>query len=168
MEPVRSNSQSKTCPEQISSNCVKSAVPAAPCLSICAGASQTDVDYAQNNAICGIISALSSLEPLPAPIIDLSAVNLGCIYQSTLIEWTCPVGQQFRPDSTAFPANGTPGFCETVSIPHTITLNTPVLTTTPNPIPPPTTLPGILNLLISYMCTKLACDPCNTPNIPTT
>jgi len=163
MIPVNSNIQSKSCDKPISSDCIQSQVPAVPCLSICAGASQTDVDYAQSNAICGIIKDLSSPTPTPTPILDFSAVDLGCLYQATLVEWVCPIGQEFIADSGAFVVNGTPGYCQTVATPHMLTTNVPVMTTTPNPTPKPTTLAGILNLIISK---TPCCDPCKGVNIP--
>ena len=145
MIPVNSNVQSKTCPEQISSNCIVSAVPAAACLNICAGASITDVEYAQNNALCGLLNEL-----------DLTGIDLGCLYQANNLQYTCPVGQEFVLDP-AVNIGGTGGYCQTVAVPHAATTAVPVLTSVPNPTPAPTTLKGILELMISKIP---CCDPC--------
>lgn len=146
MTPVNSNVADRSCDEPVSSNCVQSQVPAAPCLQLCANPTQTQVDFAQNQAICSLLS-----------LTDLSGIDLGCLYESTLITWTCPVGQTFLPDATA--PNGV-GYCQACPTPTTcyITTNTPVQTSTPNPVPPPTTLKGILELMISKIP---CCDPCS-------
>lgn len=147
---------SNTCIDTQGSNCVAYQGPAMPCLQVCAGASMSEVTYQIGNAACTALNA-----------VDLTGINLGCLYEANLISWSCPVGQSFRADSGAYVINGTAGYCEACPTPSTcyITGNVPVQTSTPNPVPAPTTLKGILELMISKIP---CCDPCKGVNIPTT
>lgn len=166
MEPVSSNIKSKTCANPISSDCVTSNVPSIPCIGVCAGASMTDVEFAIGNSLCNLITQLQTLENVPAPVtpvIDFSKLNFGCLYSPTITVWTCPVGQTFIPDSTAFAYNGTAGFCQICPTPPSplncqLTHSTPTAITTANPTPPPTTLLGVLQLIINAIP---CCNPCS-------
>jgi len=163
MEPVNSNVKSKTCAEQISSNCIAYSGPSLPCITVCKGASITEVIYNEGVLVCNLIDQLNSITPPDVPIIDFSVLDGGCVYSPTIVEWVCPVGQSFLADSSAFAVNGTPGYCQICPTPSTcsITTNVPVLQTTDNPVAKPTTLLGWLQLIINKIP---CCDPCAGPN----
>lgn len=162
MEPVRSNTLSKTCDNPTTSNCVTSLISDAPCLQLCSPASQTEVDNAQNKALCTLITAT-----------DLNAIDLGCLYTSTITTYSCAPGQVFVPDPST-PVGGAPGYCGILGpvgigtfVPGVGwvvagTSTVPVLVSIPNPTPKPTTLLGILQLIIDN---TPCCDPCNPTSL---
>jgi len=165
MEPVNSNTKSKTCADVITSDCCQYVGPSLPCITVCKGASITDVIYNEGVLVCSLIDQLNSLTPPDTtPVIDFSVLDGGCVYSPTLTEWVCTApGQTFLADSSAYAINGTPGFCQICPTPSTcvLTTNTPVLQTTANPIAKPTTLLGWLQLIINKIP---CCDPCAGPN----
>lgn len=153
LDPVTSNTASKDCPQPIGSDCVilSGAIPGT---SLCKGASLTQG-----------LAQVATLAVNAEAAVDVSGINLGCLYEATIQKWTCPLGQTYQPFG-GNPTTGIIGACYTgngTTIPYSQTLVIPVLTTTPNPVPPPTTLVGILQLMISKIP---CCDPCNSsPNI---
>lgn len=148
MTPELSNNlDNNRCPNPTGSDCITVSTNI-PGLNLCQGASLTQALLAEANLVNSTVSAL-----------NLTGLNLGCLYQTTIQIWTCPTGQTFGIDPSAFARNGTPGYC---SINNAITTSVPVLITTPNPVPPPTTLAGILQLMINKIP---CCDPCSSPNL---
>ncbi len=164
MDPVSSNTQSSNCSDPISSNCVISQMNSLPCINLCTPATQTQVDNAIGGVVCNLITQLNSIPaPVTIPIIDFSQLNLGCLWLPTTTTWTCPAGETFLPDSSALSVNGTPGFCQSCPSvgPCFLTFNTPTMVTVPNPTPKPTTLLGIMQLIINAIP---CCDPCSKLN----
>jgi len=167
LDPVSTNITSKNCAQAIGSDCVTLSTQL-PGVSLCAGSSITDALM----QLSTLISSLSGQQGITyqqllaalSGALDLSSINLGCLYQPTIQTWTCPVGQSFRADSTALTINGTLGFCVVCPTPSTcvVTPIAPVLSSIPNPTPPPTTLPGIIQLMIDTFC---QCYPCTKSQI---
>lgn len=136
------------CGETIGSNCVNWQGGTVP--GVCSPANITDV---LNSAIACCNANSEAL--------DMSSIDLGCLYSPTITVWSCPVGQTFVTDPSALAFNGTPGFCQTNTTPPTITLAVPTASTIPNTVPKPTTLAGIIQLIINKVP---CCDPCAGPN----
>lgn len=149
MTPELSNNLDNRCSNPIGSDCVTVSANI-PGLNLCQGASLTQALLAEANLVNSTVSAL-----------NLTGLNLGCLYQTTIQTWVCPTGQSFKPDGSA---PNRAGYCQICPTPTTcaITLAVPILTTTPNPVPPPTTLAGILQLMINKIP---CCDPCSSPNL---
>jgi len=163
MDPVSSNTISNNCGGYTAGSCITYDKGAIPCLSICAGVSVSEVEFQIGMTVCNLIAQLNTLIPPVIPIIDFTKLSFGCLYTPTITVWTCPTGQTFLPDPTAFAYNGTPGFCQINTTPPALSTATPVPSTIPNPTPAPTTLLGVLQLLINAMQPLCTCDPCN-PN----
>lgn len=157
VEPL-SEGQFDPCGKKFDASCIPWNGPVIPCLNICKTDSLQDVMVKEGNLLCQIVTDLNTLENPPTPpVIDFSKLDLKCLYQSTITTWTCPcVGQTFYPDSSA--PNGV-GYCQICPTPSTCALTTctPVATVTPNPVPAPNTLLGILQLILNKVP---CCDPC--------
>lgn len=163
LDPVSTNITSKSCPQPIGSDCVTLSTQL-PGLNLCAGASITDVLTQLATLISSLGGQTITYQQLLALLtgaLDLSSINLGCLYQPAIQTWTCPPGQSFKVDGSA--PNGA-GYCQICPTSSTcvITLAVPVLSSIPNPVPPPTTLPGILQLMIDTFC---LCYPCTKSQI---
>lgn len=182
MEPVNSNSLSKSCPEPIGSDCVIVSADMSP-LGLCGGTnSLTSVLIAETNELNSLIQQLQltddQLSTLQAsnntvqPPLDFSSLDLGCLYSSTITSYSCPCG---APLSQAYVpgVSGNPGYCGILGPTGTgvfvagvgwivaASSCVPVLTTIPNPIAKPNTLVGILQLMINRIP---CCDPCSKNN----
>lgn len=130
MEPVKSNSLSKACSEVSSSSCTVYDGPDIECISLCKGATVTDVMYRMAQKLCSI----------PAPTsIDLSALNLACLQKC------CPVGYTVNID----------GFCTSVAPPYTNIGKASNCADCPTCQQPTfeKTLVNILQLMINKQCT---------------
>lgn len=156
MEPVNSNIRSKSCPDPIGANCITV------------------------QGACGPTSLTDILTTLTRSSVDVSTLDLSCIYSPIITSYTCPSGWNFIADisvangigycsngcppgqrpSTRIPSGGGP--------PEPICLNcfpascpapAPVIVTSANPIPRPTTATAIMQLIIDRIC---KCDPCTT------
>jgi hypothetical protein len=156
MEPVVSNSATNTCGDPISSNCVLVSQPVPGVTGVCFPANLTTVITALGTTVVGNQS--------------ITGLDLGCLYSTTI--GTCPAGWTF------VPANGTtPAYCTNGCPPGSVPVGTnpdgsltcrfcplsapcpsPAPIYIPNPTPPPTTLLGILQLMINHIP---CCDPCN-------
>ena len=81
--PIKTSSAQNTCPELTSSNCVTYAGPAIPCISICKGASITDVIVALakcgTNAVCYTGMWVPFYSSIPT-----SGTGTGCTYVISL------------------------------------------------------------------------------------
>lgn len=164
MDPVSSNLMSNTCDDVISSNCVISQVNNLPCLNLCSPATVTQVENAIGGLLCNLVGELNSLETtVPAPVIDFSKLNYGCLYSPTITTYSCPPGQSFVPFTSA--PNST-GYCQLCISKEPVTCGAttavPVATVTPNPVPPPNTLLGVIQLLINAIPCCNPCDPNHT------
>jgi len=172
MEPVISNNISNSCPDPISSNCVTSQVPLQimPCINLCGPVSQTQFDTAMGLLVCNLLQQLQLTQaeylalPAAAPPLNFSGLNLGCLYSPTITKCSCPTGYTYIPDPTGLtigtcsngcPAGSYPGFngaCVECSPNTPCPPPLPTCTTTTNPIPAPTTLVGILQLIVNKLC----------------
>jgi hypothetical protein len=110
--------------------------------------------YKEAQLLCNLITDLNTLENTPAPTVDFTQLNLGCLWTPTVTVWICPVGQTFVPDTSA--SNGA-GYCQICNPSCTLTTATPIATTVPNPVAKPNTLLGVLQLIINK---TPCCDPC--------
>lgn len=143
MIPVNSNIKSKNCPDPISSSCVVYDGGALDCINICKGSPLTPVIEQIGKIVCDSLKG-----------VDVSSLDLGCLYSATVTTWSCPgVGLTFLPDTTA--PNGA-GYCQGCCPPY-ISTTIPISITVTNPVPPPTTVLGVLQLMINAIP---CCDPC--------
>lgn len=150
MTPVSSNTQNKSCPDPISSSCVTYDGGALDCIDVCKGSSLTPVIEQIGKIACDSLKG-----------VDISSLNLGCLYSPTITTWSCPgFGLTFLADTSA--PNGV-GYCQGCCPPY-ISSVAPISTTTTNPIPPPTTLLEVLQLMINAIP---CCDPCSKNRVNT-
>lgn len=179
MEPVVSNSFSNNCSDPISSNCVISQVSLQmmPCLNLCGQQTVTQVENAIGSLLCAVVQQFTLTEAQYqsllvntnlTPPIDFSGLNLSCLYQATITTCNCPTGWTYIPDPTGV----TIGTCSNGCIPGSKRVGTnpdgsalcevcfnipcpppiPICTTSANPTPPPSSLVGILQLIINKSC----------------
>jgi len=158
LNPVSGNSLDKSCGEPVGSNCVTWNGPAIPGISVCAGTSITAV----------VTQIGNSIGNLPA------GLNFGCLWQPYI--YTCPTGWTLVPGTATtapYCTNGCPPgsinplpngsggvICEACSPLAPCPPPAPVYG--PNPIPQPTTLTAVLQLMINAMQSLCTCDPCLT------
>ena len=164
MEPVVSNNVSNTCDNPISSNCVTVSNPVPGTQGLCYPANLTQVITNLGNLISGGSGGLGN--------VTITGLDLGCLYSPTI--GTCPAGWTFVPATSTVAAhcsNGCPpNSMAPIPGPDGTVVCTPCFPTPcpapnvvyiPNPIPPPTTLSGILQLMINAIP---CCNPC-TPTL---
>lgn len=163
-KPIDSTSiQKEGCSETISSNCVIWDEDV-PCLGLCKGMKLTEAMYREAKLTCELLSQLTGVVGSNQPI-DFSKLNFGCAWSPTITGWSCPQGQVFVQTGIGSP----PGWCgilgptgSGVYYPGVgwviaSTNAVPVFTSTPNPVPRPTTLTEILQLIIDHVP---CCNPC--------
>lgn len=152
-DPI-SNNEVNPCGKEISAACVPWNGPAVPCLNICKTDSVEDVAIKEGNLLCNMVSDLNSWEN--PQVIDFSALDLKCLWSPTITTYICPC----KGTELVQPVNGDPPYCQTTALPHTVIIGCdPVpVSTTPNPIPKPTTLLGVLQLILDKIP---CCDPCS-------
>jgi hypothetical protein len=163
MEPVTSNSASNTCPDPISSNCVQVNSPVPGTQGLCYPATLTQVITNLGNVFTGG-GGTGGLGG-----VTITGLDLGCLYSDTI--GTCPAGWTFVPATATVAAhcsNGCPPNSNSPVIgPSGTVICTPCFPTpcpapnvvwVPNPTPPPTTLAGILQLMINAIP---CCNPCS-------
>lgn len=168
--PIAQEPTKQTCPEVLASGCVIWDGDDIPCLGLCKGAKITDAMYKEMVLLCQLLSQINgdltalTTASTPPPI-DFSVLNLGCTWSPTISQWTCPLGQVFAPTGTGTP----PGYCGILGPAGSgifypgvgwviaATSAVPVYSTVPNPTPRPTTLIGILQLIIDDIP---CCNPC--------
>jgi len=166
MIPVSNNRKDKRSGNIItSSEVIYTGCNDLPCVNTCPDPTLTDVLSQIGEIVCALNSGVGSI----------SGINLGCLYSSTIVQYQCPTGYTFVPDATA-PNPG--GYCQickgggliskggstssTTSCYIPYPLVPPVAVTVPNPVPAPTTLVDVLNLIIAGFC---SC--CNSTNSTT-
>lgn len=152
------------CGQILDASCIPWTGPAVPCLNICAGDSLKDVVTKSGNLLCQLVTDLNTLENPPTPpVTDFSSLDLKCLWQPTITTYVCPCPglmgqpqQYFYPDGSA--PNGV-GYCgsDPAGPSPVLTTCVPVPSTVPNPTPRPTTLLGILQLILNNVP---CCDPC--------
>jgi len=162
MEPTAGNSINKGCTDCISGDCVSWPFwsTAISCLNLCKDASIADVVLAEGSQLCNLITQLNALSTTVngitvSPVIDFSKLQWGCVYPRNSVTYQCncfgfPV---FIADTSA--PNGI-GYCSSTSMTIDPTC-APVSIVTPNP--QPTTILGVLQIMIDFM-KNLCCDPC--------
>jgi len=143
MQPIKSNTKTNTCGEPIGSNCVTWQGGTNDCFNLCKTSNITEVVEQLMDVACNTQDT-----------IDVSTLDLGCLYPATITVGTCPSGLLFIPDTSA--PNGV-GYCQDCC-PEFISIIAPTVTTIPNPAPRPTTLLQILQLMIDKIP---CCDPCS-------
>jgi hypothetical protein len=142
------------CTDTMNASCIPWAGPAIQCLNICKGDSLEDVVVKEGNLLCQMVTDLNTLDNPPTPpVIDFSSLNLGCLWTPTVTVWSCPSPLTFLPDTSA--PNGA-GFCQGCCPPF-LSIVAPTMSIVPNPVPRPTTLLGILQLILNKVP---CCDPC--------
>lgn len=133
MEPVASNSLSKTCPEPISSNCVAYNGPAIECLNLCKGATITDVIYQLSTLVCYLMKQ-----------VDLTGLDLKCICDSAGSANCCPEGyiliQNMDGTYACRSTNGKGTITRPIACPDAI------------PCPDPVTIVSLLQYAIDKKC----------------
>jgi len=171
-KPIAQGPQKKNCPQVISSGCVIWDGDDVPCLGICKGMRMTDAMYKEMVLTCSLlnqlIGAVSAIGTPPPPI-DFSVLNFGCAWTPTITTWVCPSTQVFVPSGTGTPPGycgilgpvGTGVFVAGVGWISAATSAVPVMTVVPNPIPKPTTLIEVLQVIIDDIP---CCDPCSNIN----
>lgn len=151
MDPVVTNSASNTCADPINSNCVQITTPVPGTSGLCYPATLTQVITSLGNTIVGNQS--------------ITGLDFGCLYNPTV--GVCPTGWTFVPAngsiaahcSNGCPAGSVPSGSACVACGPFAPCPPPLPTYIPNPVPPPTTLIGILQLMINVIP---CCDPCTT------
>ena len=164
MEPVTSSSVSNTCPDPISSNCVTVSQSVPGVNGVCFPTNLTTVIQALGTTVVGNQS--------------ITGLQLGCLYSATI--GTCPAGWTFVPASGSVAAHcsicSSDGCCPPNSSDPQPDGNGGVICTPcfptpcpappvvyiPNPVPPPTTLIGILQLFANFLQPYCNCNPCST------
>lgn len=169
--PIAQEPRKKSCPETISSGCVIWDGPNIPCLGLCEGMKMTDAMYKEMQLTCSLLTQLTGdLTTLttPAPI-DFSVLNFGCAWSPVISTWTCPLGQVFIP-RTGTPPGAPPGYCGVLGPVGTgvyfpgigwvagATTAVPIFGTAPNPVPKPSTLIDVLQIIIDAVP---CCSPCS-------
>lgn len=167
MDPVVSNSASNSCPDPINSNCILVSTPVPGTQGVCYPATLTQVITNLGNIITG--GSGTGTDGLGG--VTIPGLDLGCLYSSTI--GTCPAGWTFVPASGSVAAHCSNG-CPPNSVPTGIAPDGSILcsfcpsfapcpppapTYIANPIPPPTTLAGILQLMINAIP---CCNPCSS------